>query len=250
MDSNAWTPPPVPPAGSTETPRRRRGVVIGAGLVGAGVVAGAIIGGTVLSDAATSSPTPNASSSSSPEAPGAPGTSQRHGPGGELPLSGTVTAVGSSAVTIKTSTGTTEYKVDSDIDKNGEAKLSDLKVGDAVRFSVTPSNVIAILHAGDEALNRPQGPGRGHGPGGQLSLSGTVTAVGSSSVTIKTSTGTTEYKVDSDIDKNGEAKLSDLRAGDAVRFSVTPSNVIAILHAGDEALNRPQGPGPGSESGG
>jgi hypothetical protein len=168
MQFDEWTPPPVPPAASTQPPRRRRGLVLGAGLVGAGVVAGAIVGGTVLSDAATSSPTPNASSSSSPEAPGAPGSSQRHGPGGELSLSGTVTAVGSSSVTIKTSSGTTEYKVDSnsDIDKNGEAQLSSLKVGDAVRFSVSSGNVIAILHAGDEALNRPQGLGPGGGESG------------------------------------------------------------------------------------
>ena len=79
-----------------------------------------------------------------------------------------------------------------------------------------------------------------------------MTAVGSSSVTIKTSSGTTEYKVDnnSDIDKNGEAKLSDLKVGDAVRFSVNTGNTIAILHAGDEALNHPQRPGSGGESGG
>jgi hypothetical protein len=47
--------------------------------------------------------------------------------------------------------------------------------------------------------------------------------MGSGSVTIKTATGTTEYAVpgDSDIDKNGEATLSDLAAGDAVTFSTT-----------------------------
>ncbi len=250
MDSSAWIPPPVTPANNAKPPRRRRGLAVGAGLVGAGVVAGAIVGGTVLSDAATTSPTPQASATSSPEAPGAPGQGQGRG----LPLRGTVTTVGSSSVTIKTSSGTTEYKVDanSDIDKNGEAKLSDLKAGDAVQFSVASGNVIDKLHAGDEALNRPQGPGFGHGPGHGLALSGTVTAVGSSSVTIKTSSGTTEYKVDanSDIDKNGEAKLSDLKAGDAVQFSATSGNVIDKLHAGNEALNRPQGPAPSGESGG
>lgn len=171
MEPSEWTPPPVqqaPSATGTPAPRRRRGLVIGAGLVGAGVAAGAIIGSTVLSDAATSSPTPNASSASSPEAPGAPGWPQGRGPGRGLPLTGTVTAVGSSSVTIKTSSGTTQYQVNgnSDIDKNGEAKLSDLKAGDAVRFSVTSGNVIAILHAGNEALNRPQAPGPGSETGG------------------------------------------------------------------------------------
>src|SRR6266516_462627 len=83
-------------------------------------------------------------------------------------------------------------------------------------------------------------PGGGYG---RLSESGTVTAVGSSSVTIKTSSGTTTYQVtaNSDIDKNGEAKLSDLKVGDAVRVSARTVNgqqVIVVLHAGNEALNR------------
>ena len=54
----------------------------------------------------------------------------------ELDLSGTVTAVGTTTVTIKTSTATTAYTVttSSDIDKNGEATLSALTVGDAVTY--------------------------------------------------------------------------------------------------------------------
>jgi hypothetical protein len=80
-----------------------------------------------------------------------------------LNLSGTVTAVGSSTVTIKTSAATTTYKVDSnsDIDKNGEASLAKLAVGDAVTFSVdsSASTTIDKLHAGNEALNKPQGDG-------------------------------------------------------------------------------------------
>ena len=158
MQPNEWIAPPV--AAVTRPPRRRGGLVIGAGLLGAGVVAGAIIGGTVLSGAATTpsppAPAPGAAGSPAPHGFG-------HGPGRGLALSGTVTAVGASSVTIKTSTGTTTYKVDgnSDIDKNGEAKLSALKVGDAVRFSVTSAKVIDKLHAGNEALNRPQG---GAGP--------------------------------------------------------------------------------------
>jgi hypothetical protein len=80
-----------------------------------------------------------------------------------LPLSGTVTAVGTDSVTIKTSSGTSTYVVTSasDIDKNGEAQLSDLAVGDAVTFSTVGSDTtptIDKLHAGDEALDRPQGP--------------------------------------------------------------------------------------------
>ena len=158
MEPNEWTPPPADdPAASTAPVRRRRGLVVGVALVGTGAVAGAIIGTTFLSGAATSSPTPGTGSATSQPA--------GHGPGRGmgLGLSGTVTAVGSSTVTIKTGTATTTYKVDgnSDIDKNGEAQLSSLKVGDAVRFSVSSGNVIDKLHAGDEALDRPQGPPRG-----------------------------------------------------------------------------------------
>jgi putative ribosome biogenesis GTPase RsgA len=81
-----------------------------------------------------------------------------------------VTAVGTSSVTIKTSSATTTYQVDanSDIDKNGEATLKDLVVGDAVRFSVDSSNKTTIdkLHAGTESLDRPKGAPAG-APGGQ-----------------------------------------------------------------------------------
>jgi hypothetical protein len=94
----------------------------------------------------------------------------------------------------------------------------------------------------------PPYPGRPGGPDGDhgLDLTGTVKAVGSTSVTIKTGSGAKTYRVtsNSDIDKNGEAKLSDLKAGDAVRFdtdTVNGATVIDHLHAGSEALDRPTG---------
>jgi hypothetical protein len=72
-----------------------------------------------------------------------------------------VTAVGASSVTIKTSTATTAYSVTSasDIDKNGEATVSALVVGDKVTFSVDSTNAQQIdkLHAGDETKNMPTG---------------------------------------------------------------------------------------------
>ena len=97
-------------------------------------------------------------------------------PGAGLPLSGTVTAVGSSDVTIQTSTGTTTYAVTStsDIDKNGEAQVSALAVGDAVTFStVTTNGTTAIdkLHAGDPTKDMPQGMPPGDGPSGPASTS-------------------------------------------------------------------------------
>jgi len=164
MHYDEWTPPPAafPPAdpAGAPAPKRRRGLLAGAALVGAGAVAGAILGTTVLSGAATTTPTPSSGSGAGSSSSSCP---RGGGPGHALALSGTVTAVGSSSVTIRTSSGTTTYQVgaNSDIDKNGEAKLSDLKVGDAVRFSVTSGNVIDKLHAGNEALDRPRG-----GPGG------------------------------------------------------------------------------------
>ena len=69
-------------------------------------------------------------------------------------------------MTIKTSSGTTTYAVtsSSDIDKNGEATLSNLSVGDAVTFSTTGSGssvTIDKLHAGNDALDWPTAPPAG-----------------------------------------------------------------------------------------
>lgn len=113
---------------------------------------------------------------------GIPEDQEHHGgPGRGLGRSGTVTALTGSSVTIKTASGTTTYAVtpSSDIDKNGEAALSDLVVGDAVRFSAITSGTtqtIDKLHAGDEAKDRPEAPA-GFAPG--MSGSGTGATPGS-----------------------------------------------------------------------
>lgn len=143
------------------------------GLAGAGLTAGVVLATTLGAQAATSTPSPSTStpSATSTVAPGAhqgdngadgvPESQEvhGHGRGGALDLSGTVTAVGTSSVTIKTSTATKAYAVtsSSDIDKNGEGALKDLAVGDAVTFSVdsTATTTIDKLHAGDEAKNLP-----------------------------------------------------------------------------------------------
>lgn len=140
--------------------------------VGAGLVAGGVLASTLGAQAATSSPTPATTSSSTAAtadahpgdngADGVPESQEVHGgQGGHLGLSGTVTAVAASSVTIKTSTATTVYSVTSasDIDKNGESTLSKLVVGDQVTFSVDSSNAKQIdkLHAGDETKNMPTG---------------------------------------------------------------------------------------------
>ena len=149
----------------------RRTAFQASGLLIAGAVAGGILAATIGASAST----PFASTGSAPFAGGgtytagpAYGGPDHHGMRPFAPMSaGTVTSVGSDSVTIKSATGTKTYTVDanSDIDKNGEAQLSDLKVGDAARFAVRPgTSAIAVLHAGDEAKDAPAFGGRHHGP--------------------------------------------------------------------------------------
>ena len=241
----------------------RRAAVQAAALMLVGAAGGAVLAATVGASASSGSgsgPSYAAGPSGEGGPSGAGGPSGTGGPGPgaprfgmhhPLPLSGTVAAVGSASVSITVNGATKTYAVDSrsDIDKSGEAKLSDLRVGDAVRFALRPDGkTIAVLHAGDESKNMPAG---GRGPGGPgfgdgmhhgLPLTGTVTSLGSNSVTIKVNGADKTYAVTStsDIDKNGEAKLSDLKAGDAVRFALMPDGkTIAVLHAGDEAKDRP-----------
>ncbi len=151
-----------------ETPggRASRGQVWGkkAGLVGVGLLAGGILAGTVSATAASSpTPAPTPAPASAGSTPGDTMSGEAHrGFKHRLSLAGTVQSVGASTVTITTSSGATTYAVtaDSDIDKNGEAKLSNLVVGDAVRFSTVTTDgkpTIDKLHAGNETKNRPQG---------------------------------------------------------------------------------------------
>jgi hypothetical protein len=164
-------------------------IAIGGGLVGA--VTAASVSASAASTAATvtsaSSPSAMVSSTTVSSAPGGQHDGAIAGmpghPGGfGLDLTGTVTSVGSSSVTIKTSSGVIKtYKVDasSDIDKNGEAKLSSLTVGDAVRYSLASgTNTIDKLHAGSEAKDAPGRPPAGmpghpggvpkHAPSGEM----------------------------------------------------------------------------------
>ena len=142
-----------------------------AGLVTVGLAAGGILGTTMTAGASTTSTSTNSTSSnstsSSGSTPGPPGPTGTAGTYRGLPDSGTVTAVGSGSVTIDGKV----YAVNSnsDIDKNGEAVLSDLKVGDKVTFSTVSSATtptIDKLHAGSESLDRPTGPPAGAGTGG------------------------------------------------------------------------------------
>jgi hypothetical protein len=122
-------------------------------LVAAGVLAGGGIAVAVTHDSsnatAATGPARGNHDGAFPGAPGgAAGAEGGVGPGGiggiagEQRLQGTLTAVRSGSVTVKTSAGTHTYQVtsQSQIVKNGtSAALSQLKVGDAVLVHVYPS---------------------------------------------------------------------------------------------------------------
>ncbi len=86
------------------------------------------------------------------------------------PLTGTVTAVGTDTVGIKTSTATTTYSVTTTtrIEKAGKATLSDVKVGDTVFFvpTTTGGTVLAALIDGKLPTVAGGFGGHGFGPGG------------------------------------------------------------------------------------
>jgi Cu/Ag efflux protein CusF len=170
-DDTVW----VTPIKQSKPPAtHRRKIARTAGILGVGVAAGGVLAFGLNANASPNSTSTAVSASSQYGTVGENAANAPRAHRDQLALSGTVTAVGSSSVTIKTPTATTEYVVDakSDIDKNGEAKLADLKVGDAVSFNTVTTNgkaTIDKLHSGDEAKNRPAGapPGQpGTGSGG------------------------------------------------------------------------------------
>lgn len=144
---------------SQRTLLRKPRVLAAAGLLAAGLASGAVLGLTMTAGASTSGSGTGASSTTPPSATSAgTGAPTARPPSSGLPKSGTVTAVGSDSVTIDG----TAYAVtaSSDIDKNGEATLADLTVGDKVTFSTMSSAstpTIDKLHAGNESLDRPSG---------------------------------------------------------------------------------------------
>ena len=172
--------------------RLNKALISGLALLGVGAVAGGIASTAGSASAATTTNTAttgnsgtagntgaagssSSSSSSTNTAPGAVpgGTPQGPGapPGDALPLHGTVTAIGASSVTIKTSSGTATYSVtsSSDIEKNGKTTLSALAVGDNVAFSTVSTNgttAIAELYAGNPSSNMAGGCTHGAGASG------------------------------------------------------------------------------------
>ncbi|HZV26672.1 MAG TPA: hypothetical protein VFG00_10310 [Acidothermaceae bacterium] len=248
------------------TPKARRGTTTAIALITGGAVVGGILASTLGASASSnnvSSTTPSAVTaavSSSAPAPSstAPGTKKAR-PAFVAPLTGKVTAVGPDNVTIATTATTSTpsttktYSVTStthiSINENGPGALTGVKVGDTVSFRVTTTGgtVLADLRdgvgpAGDFGGRRDRGPG-GPGFGGIVGVApetGTVTAVGTDTVGIKTSTATTTYSVPSTshILKAGTATptLADVKVGDTVFFTVTAKGGTVIANLFDGKL--------------
>jgi hypothetical protein len=243
-------------------PKARRGIATAVVFIATGAVAGGILASTLgasASSSLTSATAADAAASSSAPAPTS-AAPKKDRPSFAAPLSGKVTAVGTDTVTIQTTaTGstpstTTTYSVTSttriSINETGPGALTGVKVGDTVSFTVTAKGgtVLASLRDGNGPFGGgfggrgPGGPGGfgGRGPGGPAfggivgvaPETGTVTAVGTDTVTIKTSTATTTYSVTSTshILKPGTTKptLSDVKVGDSVFFTVTAKGGTVI----------------------
>jgi len=249
-------------------PKARRGTTTAIALITGGAVVGGILASTLGASASSnnaSSNTPSAITaavSSSAPAPSstAPGTKKVR-PAFVAPLTGKVTAVGTDSVTIATTATTSTpsttktYSVTStthiSINENGPGALTGVKVGDTVSFSVTTKGgtVLADLRDGVGPAAGAFGGPRGRGPGGPGGFggvigvapeTGTVTAVGTDTVGIKTSTATTTYSVPSTshILKAGTAKptLADVKVGDTVFFTVTTKGGTVIANLFDGKL--------------
>jgi len=254
------------------TTKARRGATTAIALIAGGAVVGGILASTLgasasSNNASSSTPASGVAAAVSSAAPApsseAPGP-KKDRPAFVAPLTGKVTAVGTDSVTIATTaTSTTAsttktYSVTSttriSINESGPGALTGVKVGDTVSFNVTTAGgtILADLRdgTGPAAGGFGGGPGGG-GPGGPgfggmsgmmgvAPETGTVTAVGSGTVSIKTSTATTTYSVPSTshIEKAGSTKatLSDVKVGDSVFFTVTTKGGTVISNLFDGKL--------------
>ena len=204
----AFGPPPPPPVGERAEPhtvflgsadeppsepapaaRRKNAALSSVGLLLAGLLVGGVAVWAVQSqnsDASTTGATPHTGQGLPGGQGGAApnGTGQNgFGPGpggsglaGEQRLAGTITAVGSSTVTLRSQAGTATYTVvaDTEIVRNGsQVALSALKAGDVALVHVYPSGSTLVV----ERILAGTLPGRGGfgGPPGQGAPSGTAT---------------------------------------------------------------------------
>lgn len=172
----------------------------------AGGVAAAVLGvGGFFAVGALASHTKSATSLTTGGGGGAPG----FGPGGGGPggggVSGVLTSVNGSNLTITTAGGTTERVVTSSATTFGQSvkgSVSDIKVGDNVIATGTGTATVAATAITDSgALTAPGGPGGPGGPraggfggpggaGGRSVVAGKVTAVGNTSLDVTQPDGT------------------------------------------------------------
>ncbi|HEX8768447.1 MAG TPA: hypothetical protein VF714_08765 [Jatrophihabitans sp.] len=166
MNAGEWSPPPVPSYGGTrQSPRGRRGLLVGGGLLATGVVAGAIIGGTVLSGAATTTPSAPSSSSSmaAAGANGAPAPNKQ-----PTPVRGDEKAVTADqaaklkAAALKAVPGGTVYRVETDGD--GAAYEAHMTKADGSPVTVKFDANFAVTEV-QEGMGAGGPGGRGHGGG-------------------------------------------------------------------------------------
>lgn len=267
---------PTPSAGGpaadelvTGAPKARRGTTTAIALIAGGVVVGGILASTLGASASssnTSSTTPSGDTAAVSSSAPAPSTAAPGNNKGRpnfaprvAPLTGKVTAVGTDSVTIATTattatpSTTTTYSVTSttriSINEDGPGALTGVKVGDTVYFNTTTTGgtVLTDLIDGKGPFGGGFGGG-GRGPGGPAfggvmgvaPETGTVTAVGTDTIGIKTGTTTTTYSLSTTahIVKPGSAKatLADVKVGDSVFFTVTAKGGTVIANLFDGKL--------------
>ena len=144
------------------TPPKDRTLAMRAGLLAAGAIVGGIVVTSVHHNSTTTTPTAFTGAQGAGQFPGGttgqlPGGTFQGGPpqggfggglDGEQHLTGTLVSVGSSTVTVRTTSGTATYLVTSstEIVRNGQAvALRALKAGDPVLVHVYPSGSSARL---------------------------------------------------------------------------------------------------------
>lgn len=169
-DSAIYTGSDLPPAAAPAGPARRP-LWRTAGLVAAGLAAGAVMVGLLQpSDASPATTTTAAASSRSGTATDPGGTGRAAAPGGALTgradeehVVGTLTAVTSTSVTVRSTAGTATYTVDADTDvrEDGEqVAVTALSAGEQVLVHVIPGA------AGDYAERVLAGTSAAQGRGG------------------------------------------------------------------------------------
>lgn len=145
----------------------------------------------------------------------------------EVETSGTVSEVTDTTVTVNPDDGgepiTLTVNSETDIEIDGEdGNIADIQVGDTIRADYDSVTLVA----NDIKV--------GHGGGGEeedVTIEGTVAAVGSDSITIDPDSGSPvvlTVNASTEIEKNGEgAAIEDIIVGDQIRAEYDPNTLVA-----------------------